>query len=1027
MTITLLPSAKVPLIYPDTNGMTTEWYRFFWNIYGFTGTGVVPVNKGGTGLDTIGDHQLIIGNANNVFEPTTLVGSGITITYGTGTVTLAIGNSGVTPGTYGSASKVGQFTVDVHGTLVFAQDVTIGIDATQIISGTIDTARISGSYTGITGVGTLTAGTWNATTIGTGYGGTGLTSFTSGGALYATSTSVLTSGTLPVTAGGTGQTSFTNGQLLIGNTTGNTLAKATLTAGTGISISNGAGAITITNTAPSSGGTVTSVGLSLPAEFTVTNSPVTSSGTLTATWASETAKYFFAAPNATAGTPSFRAIVASDIPSLSGTYIPYTGASNAIDLNAETVTNIAHLGIGTTTVPTILLRAFGDNGTESRIAMRGYSSNANGSAIRVTKFRGTYSSPQVPQSGDSLGRFEFAGYCTTSANGQVGVSLEGITTEMWGATALGSKLQFKVTPNTTTTPVLALTIDQDKSATFASSVTATSFSGSGSGLTSIPNSALTNSTISGVALGGNLFSLTAGTGVSFSAGTTYNGSAAITITATGSGGTVTSVTGTAPVVSSGGATPAISMAAATTSVNGYLTSTDWNTFNGKQPAGSYLTAVSVVSANGFAGTSSGGTTPALTLSTSITGILKGNGTAISAATSGTDYAPATSGTSILYGNGAGGFSNVTIGTGVSFAGGTLSATGSGGTVTSVAALTLGTTGTDLSSTVANGTTTPVITLNVPTASAANRGALSAADWTTFNGKQPAGSYVTVGGALGTPSSGTLTNCTFPTLNQNTNGNAATATTATNQSGGTVSATSIAYSTTLTGGTGVVNLGSGQFYKDASGNVGIGVTPSASNIPTIQSSVAVIVGNLETDITSNAYYNSGWKYIGTGLATQYQANGGLHKWFTASSGTAGNAITFTERMRIDSNGIITMSAYGAGAATFSAAGVISSVSDETWKTKDGVPTNPDEMLQKLQPGYWFYNEEKAPIFGTDRQLGFYAQNVNEAIGNEAAPTPEEGKPWGYYDRSVLAVAVMSLKNALSTIEELKERIATLENK
>jgi hypothetical protein len=57
-----------------------------------------------------------------------------------------------------------------------------------------------------------------------------------------------------------------------------------------------------------------------------------------------------------------------------------------------------------------------------------------------------------------------------------------------------------------------------------------------------------------------------------------------------------------------------------------------------------------------------------------------------------------------------------------------------GTVTSVAALTLGTTGTDLSSTVATGTTTPVITLNVPTASAANRGALSAADWSTFNTK-----------------------------------------------------------------------------------------------------------------------------------------------------------------------------------------------------------------------------------------------------------------------------------------------------
>ena len=67
-----------------------------------------------------------------------------------------------------------------------------------------------------------------------------------------------------------------------------------------------------------------------------------------------------------------------------------------------------------------------------------------------------------------------------------------------------------------------------------------------------------------------------------------------------------------------------------------------------------------------------------------------------------------------------------------------------GTVTSVAALTLGTTGVDLSSTVANSTTTPVITLNVPTASVLNRGALSAADWSTFNSKQDAITLTTVG-------------------------------------------------------------------------------------------------------------------------------------------------------------------------------------------------------------------------------------------------------------------------------------------
>jgi hypothetical protein len=87
-------------------------------------------------------------------------------------------------------------------------------------------------------------------------------------------------GTLPVLNGGTGQTSYTDGQLLIGNSTGNTLAKATLTQGTGITITNGAGAITITNAAPDqtvslSNGTGISVTGTYPS-FTITNSGVTS-------------------------------------------------------------------------------------------------------------------------------------------------------------------------------------------------------------------------------------------------------------------------------------------------------------------------------------------------------------------------------------------------------------------------------------------------------------------------------------------------------------------------------------------------------------------------------------------------------------------------------------------------------------------------------------------------------------------------------------------------------------------------------
>lgn len=64
--------------------------------------------------------------------------------------------------------------------------------------------------------------------------------------VFTNSSKVLTSsGTMPVNQGGSGQTTYTNGQLLIGNTTGSTLAKATLTAGNGVGITNSTGAITV--------------------------------------------------------------------------------------------------------------------------------------------------------------------------------------------------------------------------------------------------------------------------------------------------------------------------------------------------------------------------------------------------------------------------------------------------------------------------------------------------------------------------------------------------------------------------------------------------------------------------------------------------------------------------------------------------------------------------------------------------------------------------------------------------------------
>jgi hypothetical protein len=113
----------------------------------------------------------------------------------------------------------------------------------------LNTDKLEASYTGNTNLvtlGTVTTGTWSATTIATTSGGTGLTSFTSGGAVYATSSSALTTGTLPIASGGTGITTApTSGTLLIGTSAG-AYSSATLT-GTAnrVTVTNSSGGITL--------------------------------------------------------------------------------------------------------------------------------------------------------------------------------------------------------------------------------------------------------------------------------------------------------------------------------------------------------------------------------------------------------------------------------------------------------------------------------------------------------------------------------------------------------------------------------------------------------------------------------------------------------------------------------------------------------------------------------------------------------------------------------------------------------------
>ena len=113
-----------------------------------------------------------------------------------------------------------------------------------------------------------------------------------------------------------------------------------------------------------------------------------------------------------------------------------------------------------------------------------------------------------------------------------------------------------------------------------------------------------------------------------------------------------------------------------------------------------------------------------------------------------------------------------------------------------------------------------------------------------------------------------------------------------------------------GTSGALRLGSGgsndRAIIDSSGNVGIGVTPNAwkSNWKTLQISNASITSDgVRTAIGNNWYLNSAASdiYINTDYALLYQQVSGTHQWYTAPSGTAGNAISFSERMRIDNSG------------------------------------------------------------------------------------------------------------------------------
>ena len=642
--LTQVPAPRVPITDNATGLVAVEWFRFFTGLYTVVGANqnvIQPVN-GGTGLSAIPTAgQLLIGTGTGYALNTLTPGVGLSVTNTPGVITLA--NTGV--------------------------------------------LSWSGGLTGLTPATATTGAVTLAGTLGAGYGGTGLASYAVGDLLYASGTTALSQ--LADVATG-------NALISGGVATAPAWGKIGLTTHVSgiLPIANGGTNGTAT---PTLGGVAYGTGTALGYSATGSSGQfLTSAGGAAPTWTSATALagavgYYGAFHDTTTQTATSTTVayvmaigsvdLQNGVSIVSGTQITVANAGiydlqfsaqfsnpNAaiadisvwIRINGVNVAD----GAGTNGVPAkhgsnnglqivswnyVLSLAAGDY-----VELVWHSDATNVQLITIAATTG----PAVPESPALI--------VTIAAQSQVGIGYYGQTSTTSTTIGTGSKTFTVGIPATSTAFTIGTRVR------FAYTTTPANFM---EGV--ITAFATTSMTV--------LVDLTGGSG-------TY-ATWAVSVAGNQGTGAVTSVTGTAPVVSSGGTTPAISMPVATTSVNGYLSSTDWTTFNAKQPAGTYVNSVS-----GTAGrvTSTGGVTPVIDLASGIA-------------------TPGTTGSATL-------IPVVTIDTYGRVTGITTAANPQG-TVTSV---------TGTSPVVSSGGATPAISMAAATSSV--NGYLTSTDWSTFNNK-----------------------------------------------------------------------------------------------------------------------------------------------------------------------------------------------------------------------------------------------------------------------------------------------------
>ena len=247
--------------------------------------------------------------------------------------------------------------------------------------------------------------------------------------------------------------------------------------------------------------------------------------------------------------------------------------------------------------------------------------------------------------------------------------------------------------------------------------------------------------------------------------------------------------------------------------------------------------------------------------------------------------------------------------------------------------------------------------------------------------------------------------------------------------------------------------------DVNGNIGIGVTPSAWRSPqrVIELTGGAAIGNYggqdNINVSANTYTNSSNSpvYKNNGYACSYIQASGIHQWFTAPSGTAGNAIAWTNAMTLNSSGYLYFGGDIADATTTgirrgsagqlilraSSSGLYQqantdyylvttaggSTSDITLKKDIELIPNSLNKILNLKGVYYEFIEEQLCTADKGKQIGVIAQDVEQEFP-EIVLTNEDGIKTVRYDR-LIAPMIEAIKEQQAIINDLKARIEILE--